>query len=120
MPIPTEYRDIVQMLASKTNEGNVNWQKGVYDISITINNSKFTIWAGTDEHTDEPFVAFALKDADGSAIDSWFVDESDFDYAEMLRLHKSAKRHALGVPNRLKELEKLISQMKTVGNSNDG
>ncbi|HEY0491261.1 MAG TPA: hypothetical protein VGD30_17255 [Telluria sp.] len=119
MPIPTEYRDIVKTLDTKTTEGNVNWRKDKYDISVTVDKSKFSLWAGNDEHTDEPFVALGLYDANGSVVDSWFVDQSDRDYTEMYHLHKSASRHALGVPGRLKELEGLISQMKIVGTPDD-
>ncbi len=115
MPIPTDYRDIVNALTVKTTAGNVKWQKDRFDISVTVDSSKFSLWAGNDEHSDEPFVALALRDLSGNVIDSWYVDESDTDYALMFQLYKAANRIALGVPDRLKKLEELISQMKVVG-----
>ena len=95
------------------------WRKDKYAIAVAVDKSKFTLWAGTDEHTDEPFVAFGLADNKGSVIDSWYVDESDEDYQVVQQLYKAANRHALGVPNRLKELNAIISGLKIVGEPDD-
>lgn len=113
MPIPTDYREVVDSLVMKTREGDLAWKKEKFALGLTIDKSKFSIWAGNDEYSEEPFVAFGLYESNGAAIDSWFVDQSDTDYFTMNELYKSANRQALGVPKRLKALNALISEMKS-------
>lgn len=115
MPMPKDYREIVKALSSKTEEGNVGWRKDKYAVSVTVDNTKFSLWAGNDETLDVPFVAFGLSDPQGAAIDTWFVDESDDDYPEIFQLYQSASRYAQGVPARLKQLAGLISELKVIG-----
>jgi hypothetical protein len=113
MPIPDDYNTVLSALAEKTQEGVLEWKEGSYDLSVTVDSSKFSLWAGTDEQTDEPFVAFALKNQAGKAIDSWYVDQSDQDYYDVLDLYRLAKRHANGVPSLLQNLAERISAMKS-------
>lgn len=115
MPIPKDYRDILNSLAGKSENGQVNWKSNRFGVEVAVNESKFLIWAGTDEETGEPFVSFALHDLTGKTLDSWFVDGSDYDYDFMSRLHNSAKRHALGIPQRLAELKDIIEKASVVG-----
>lgn len=119
MPIPTDYREIVKSLTTKTNEGDIAWKKDKFSLALAIDKSKFSLWAGNDEYSDEPFVAFGLYDKDSTVIDSWSVDQSDSDYSTMNQLYKSANRQALGVPQRLKALNALISEMKSNDDSEE-
>jgi hypothetical protein len=119
MPVPNDYRDIIKALSAKTEEGNVAWRKDKYTVSVTVDNTRFSLWAGNDENSDVPFVAFGMYGPEGTMVDSWYVDESDADYAETFQLYKSANRHAQGVPARLKELAGKISQMKIIGAQSD-
>lgn len=120
MPIPSDYRDIVTMLLTKTDQGLVQWRRDRFDTTVSIDGSRFSIWAGNDEHSEEPFVAFALQDAKGSTLDSWYVEEQEgSDYVLMLRLYSGAKRHASGVPDKLRVLREKIANSKIVGNTGD-
>lgn len=119
MPIPTDYREIINSLAEKTNEGDLRWKKDKFSLALPIDKSKFSIWAGNDEHSDEPFVAFGLYEDDSTVVDTWFVDQSDSDYSTMNQLYKSANRQARGVPQRLKALNALISDMKSSDDSDE-
>lgn len=112
MPIPNDYREITATLAEKTEQGVLSWKADNLHISVKIDDSKFSLWAGNDERTDEPFVAFGLFDSNDKIIDSWFVDESDNDYTEVYRLYKAAQRHANGVPVLLRNLADRLSAMK--------
>lgn len=115
MPMPNDYRDIIKALSLKTEEGNVEWRKDKYTVSVTVDHTKFALWAGNDENSDVPFVAFGMYGPQGNVLDSWYVDESDPDYAETIALYRSANRHAQGVPARLKELAGRISELKVIG-----
>jgi hypothetical protein len=115
MTIPKDYIDIVNRLLRMTNEGRVNWKAGTFGVEVNIEKSRFSMWAGTDEHTDEPFVAFALLSSNGQTLDSWFVDSSDDDFALMNNLHSAAKRYAGGIPQRLVELRSILESAKTIG-----
>lgn len=115
MPIPNDYREIIATLFEKTDQGVLSWETDSLHFSVKIDASKFSLWAGDDERTDEPFVAFGLYDNINKLLDSWFVDESDSDYSEVYRLYKAAQRRANGVPTLLRNLADRISSMKKVG-----
>ena len=120
MPIPNDYRDIVDMLLKKTDEGNVYWNNEKFDISVSIDGSRFGMWAGNDENTEEPFVSFGLQDSKGVTLDSWFVEENEgSDYTLMLRFYQAAKRHAAGVPNKLEQLRRSIASSERIGASEE-
>lgn len=120
MPIPNDYHQIVSMLIDKTEAGLAHWRQDRFDISVSVGGSKFSIWAGTDEHSEEPFVAFALHDEKGATIDSWYVEENEGpQYHLMHRLYKSAKRRASGVPERLQLLAQKIASSEEIGKEGD-
>lgn len=117
MPIPIDYREIITMLLHKTDNGLVYWRKGKFvAASVLFEEATFSLWAGNDEHTEEPFVAFALQDEDGATLDSWYVEQNDgTDYTLMHRLYTAAKRHIAGVPEKLRALREKIEHNKEVG-----
>lgn len=116
MAIPNDYREIVKLLVEKTNEGQVNWRTDRFNIFVFFEGARFIMWAGTDENTDEPFVAFGLGDRSGATLDSWYVDEHDKpDYSIMFDLYKSAKRYAAGVPDKLKKLKEGLASSNAIG-----
>ncbi|NHZ42030.1 hypothetical protein [Massilia aquatica] len=115
MSIPNDYREIVKALSVKPEEGNAGWRKDKYTISVTVNNTKLALWADNDEKSDLPFVAFGLYGPNGMVMDTWYLDESDSDYAHVFQLYQSAHRHAQGVPARLKQFAGLISDLKFIG-----
>lgn len=111
MPIPSDYDEIYSVLVEKTEEGALNWIDNTLFVAVTVDKSMFRIWTGTDEVTDESFVAFGLYDTSGKVLDSWYLDESDEDYQSVHRLYRAAKRHAAGVPDLLKSLAAKIAAM---------
>jgi hypothetical protein len=112
MPIPNDYREVIAILFEKTEQGALNWVDDGSNISVKVDQSKFSLWSGVDEKSDESFVAFGLVNSANKIIDSWYLDEPEFEYQEVLRLFRSAKRHANGVPSLLKSLTQQISTMK--------
>jgi hypothetical protein len=120
MSIPADYRDIVVALLDKTDQGAVHWRQDKFDIGVSFEGSKFSLWAGHDDNTEEPFVAFALQDDKGATLDSWYVEEHDgTDYTMVHRLYQSAKRHAAGVPEKLRALREKIAAAKEIGSPPD-
>jgi hypothetical protein len=115
MPIPSDYRDIVASLLTKTDNGRVHWTRGRFGIEVEVEKSIFTLWAGTDENSEQAFVAFSLNDANGSTLDSWYVDENDEDYDLMRRFFAAAKRYAHGIPQRLSFLKESIASLGYIG-----
>jgi len=104
------------MLVDKTEDGRVHWRKEKFGIAVNIDSAKFSIWGGNDENSEEPFVAFGLHDDPGNTIDSWYVEENEgSDYSLMHRLYQGAKRHASGVPEKLKLLKEKIAASKEIG-----
>lgn len=120
MPIPADYQDIVNQLVKKTEHGAVYWRQDKFGIRVGFESSQFSLWAGDDEHTGEPFVAFALQDQDGSTIDSWYVEEHEGqDYSVMYQLFTAAKRHAAGVPEKLRALRAKLAEADKIGSPLD-
>lgn len=116
MSMPVEYRQIIQTLLFKTNQGVAHWKQETFQLAVTFGDSKFAMWAGSDEHSDEPFVAFALQDASGKTIDSWFVEQVDGeDYTMTRSLYTSANRRALGVPEKLRSLQERLAAADRIG-----
>ena len=113
--IPKDYRDLLMDLFKLTENGQASWKSDPHSVEITIDNDKFVLWAGTDERTDEGFVSFALRDLAGNTVDSWFSDAADSDYVFMNALFLSAKRHALGIPERLAKIRAKIAGANSIG-----
>jgi hypothetical protein len=115
VPIPTEYSDIINILLEAAREGRVRWQGGRYAAVVSVSGSQFAIWAGTDEETGDPFVAFALQDPQGESLDNWYVDQGDVGYEVMRELHQRARRQTQGIPQRLESLKKALKSSKVIG-----
>lgn len=112
MPIPNDYRQIVNLLYQKTEEGVLQWFETSSTVVVNIDEVLLSIWTGVDEETDEPFMAFAMNNkGEHKPIDSWYLDQSDDDFDLSANLYRSAKRNAKGVPTLLKKLAERISAM---------
>lgn len=121
MPIPNDYKDIVETLFSATDEGRVKWSQARFGYEVAVQGSRFQIWNGTDEENGQAFVSFALADEKGKPLDSWYVDESESEYETMRNFFYSAKRRALGISKILSGLKEVIGKGGVIGDeeSND-
>lgn len=115
MSIPNDYRDLLNSLTDLTDNARVNWKFDGHGVEVLIGKERLLIWAGTDERTDESFVSFALKDKAGNTLDTWYLDADDEHFDFMNRLYLAAKRHALGIPDRLKRLQESLKKGGVVG-----
>lgn len=116
MGIPSDYYEIVSILSQKTIANQVNWKGDKFTFYVVYDGARFSIWTGTDEDTEERFVAFGLSDEKGGQLDSWYVDESDGpDFSIMLSLFNSAKRYASGVPEKLRKLKDALASSNSIG-----
>jgi hypothetical protein len=120
MPIPRDYQTLVYELLEKTREGKVRWRQTSYGtFSVIVGGTEFQIWAGEDEETGRDFVAFQLKDpkpgTGPSTLDTWHVDLGENEYDPMYELFGGARRHALGIPERLKALENALKTGEVIG-----
>lgn len=117
MAIPNDYKDIVETLATATNEGRVKWAATKFGMEVALSGSKFLLWAGTDEEQERGFVSFALSDKDGNTLDNWYVDEGANEYDFMRNLYSGAKRQAMGIPERLASIRNEIKNAEIIGES---
>lgn len=117
MPIPIEYAEIISTLAAKTAAGLVHWQADKYmSISVMFETTRFQLWAGNDEHSEEPFVAFGLQNEYGESLDSWYVEEHEgAPYVTMHELWKAANRRVKGLPDTLKKLREKLAAAEKIG-----
>lgn len=117
MPIPKDYLELMESLRQRTDDGKVRWTVDGASVDVTLGGERLSLWAGTDEQTEEGFVSFGLKDQKrgGDLLDSWYLDAGDRDYDALNTLYLSAKRHALGIPDRLKKIQEAISKEGVIG-----
>lgn len=116
MPIPHDYLDILTTLADQTDKGLVNWKYEGNNVDVLLDNERIVMWAGTDERSDEGFVSFALKDSAGETLDLWYLDAGDEHYDFLNLLFLGAKRHALGIPDRLARIREHLVKIAITGN----
>lgn len=120
MPIPSDYKKIIQQLNVKSNNGQALWFRDRHSYSLVVDDkTTMTVWAGSDMNTDEQFVSFGLYDNKGTVLDTWAVDDSDEDFEVMHQLVTSARRIAHGIPDRLKAIESALASSGVVGQSQD-
>lgn len=116
MPIPSDYQEIIGALVQATRIGRVPWRTGpAAEFVVPVSGSKVAIWAGTDEETDRAFVSFALQDAAGQLLDTWFVDLGDEHYGLMYELYQGAKRQGRGIPQKLESIREALRSGKAFG-----
>jgi len=115
MPIPNDYAEIINTLLSATDSGRANWSSTEYGFIISVLESRFSIWSGTDEETGVGFVSFALTDSKGRNLDTWYVDANEDEYDLMRRLYAGAKRQALGISKILSSIKDALSKGGTIG-----
>lgn len=115
MSIPSDYRDLLTTLAERTDKGEVKWKLLGHTVEVLLDQERISMWAGNDERTDEGFVSFALKDKEGEILDLWYLDADDVDYDYLNRVYLAAKRHALGVPDRLARIRDQIKKSTKIG-----
>jgi hypothetical protein len=115
MSIPSDYKDLLISLSDRTDKGRVKWKFDGHAAEVLIDDNRLSLWAGTDERTDDAFVSFALKDLAGNIIDTWYLDAADEHFDFMNRFYLSAKRQALGIPNRLAKLRSSIEGSDIIG-----
>jgi len=115
VPIPKEYKEIIEMLNTATQDGRVRWKqtKGA-NVAILVPPSEFEIWAGTDDNTERGFVAFGIREGH-TLVDNWYLDEGDVNYELMSELYQRAKREAFGVSKRLQGIKDLLAKKGPVG-----
>jgi len=120
MPIPSEYRDICDMLLKATNAGRVNWITKEGDFKVILPEYTFIIWSGTDEESNKEFVAVSLKlPGDRKSIDNWYVEEGDVDFEKLTELVGKARRYAHRVPEKLDSFRKLLKGLAKIGLEED-
>lgn len=119
MPIPSDYKEIIDTLLSATENGRAKWGKVKFGFEISVLESKFLIWSGTDEESNQEFVSFALTDDNGKTLDTWYVDGLEGDYDKMHRLFAGAKRQALGISKILAKIQTAIQSGGTIGESDN-
>lgn len=119
MPIPSDYKEIIENLFVATDSGRARWESTKFGFEISVLESRFMIWSGVDEENGVAFVSFALTDERGKNLDTWYVDESDGDYELMHRLFSGAKRQALGISKILENLKSAIKSGEVIGGAKD-
>lgn len=115
MNIPSDYREIIEMLADASEHDRVKWNATQFTIDVVISGSKFSLWGGNDIKSKRGFVALELRDQAGQKLDVWAVDENDADYELMKNLYASAKRKTLKIPQRLALVREEIRNSEMIG-----
>lgn len=116
MPIPEEYRSLVERLHQRTREGTVQWKSDKegsrYYVSFQhsalsmsqLQQLDFSALGGLGLERPKP-LKFALYNDKGEVIDSFTLGADDDDYDTINELWRSAHRKAMRVDEAIRRLE---------------
>jgi hypothetical protein len=114
MPIPSNYRDICEMLIKASDAGRVNWLEEGDTLVVRLPDYNLNLWSGEEE--DRRFIAVGLKTpGQKGLIDNWYVDEGEEDFAALERLWGAARHNSHRVAQKLDELRKLLQGDDKIG-----
>jgi hypothetical protein len=117
MPIPHEYREIIDMLIEATAQSRVVWVEKSGGTTVLVHLPEFDveIWSGSDESETE-FVAVGLKvQHSKSYIDNWYVEEGDEHFDKLLLLFRAAQRRARNIDEKLQTLRNYLAHPGKIG-----
>lgn len=114
MPIPSNYRDICEMLIKASDAGRVNWLEEGDTFVVRLPEYNLNLWSGEEE--GRSFIALGLKTPGlKGLIDSWYVDEGEEDFGVLQRLLGAASHNSHRVAQKLDELRKLLKGDGKIG-----
>jgi hypothetical protein len=114
MPIPSNYRDICEMLINASDAGRVNWLEEGDTLVVRLPDYNLNLWSGEEE--GRRFIALGLKTpGQKGLIDNWYVDEGDEDFAALQRLWGAARHNSHRVAQKLDELRRLLQSADKIG-----
>lgn len=114
MPIPSNYRDICEMLIKASDAGRVNWLEEGDTHVVRLPDYNLNLWSGEEE--GRSFIALGLKTpGQKGLIDSWYVDEAEEDFEVLHRLLGAARHSSSRVAQKLDELRKLLQGDGKIG-----
>jgi len=111
--IPNQYRELFDVLATKTTRGEVNWTKSVRRDAYVVSFAQFglSMYLGNDEQ-GSTFILFKLINDQRQDADSFFIDESEAEWEAAFQLYSGAKRKAQRIDL---TIDKVLEELKKPG-----
>ncbi len=119
MPIPSEYREICEMLVTATKDGRIAWIEKDGFFIVRLPDYSLEMWSGTDEN-ETAFVAIGLRDPkERRFFDNWFVADGDADFDMMQALASTVRRQTGQIPQKLDSLRRQLMNGGKIGLDED-
>lgn len=118
MPIPEQYKNLIELLYAKSEKGHANWGELPDEHAFYVSFGEFSITTRVlYNDNDEPYgVTIGLLNAEGDAIDSFEVFERDArDYLRMIALNDMARRKSRRIDEAIERLTAALGKEGEVG-----
>ena len=116
------YRDLIQKLFVRTQEGRVEWQPTAESTVFLapIGKHVFSIRAWFNPATSRPTVTVEVLKSSGEKVDSFNVTQREpDDYVWLMDLHELARRKALNIDNAINEMLGDLDEATSSGEGED-
>lgn len=117
--IPNIYKDIIDGLQTKSQNGEANWRTTGRDNEYIIYFQKFSlsILYGYDENDESYYISISIYNENGESIDSFWVGNNlKEEYEFLQQLYQSAKRKALRIDEAITEIFSEVNKKGIIGN----
>lgn len=118
--IPEMYIEIIDKLADKTREKEINWKPSSQEKIFLVNFPSFSISIREVYYIDvqrrkKGRIEFNVINDDGDKIDSFSVNEDDVQWQHCHELYSGARRIALGIEEAVKKIKDELKKDGVVG-----
>ena len=116
--IPEIYKEILDRLHIKSQNGEANWRTTGRDNQYIIYFQKFSlsIIYGYEESDNSCYILLSIYNENGESIDSFYVDDNSKEEYEFLeKLYQSAKRKALKIDEAVSEMLLEVNKKGIIG-----
>jgi len=97
--IPESYRELIDKLSRRTNDGKVNWKSTSHEGTFIVDFREFSlsIMSGYDSEENESFVRFTILNSAGQELDYFLVTERESRWLFAYNLYSEARRKARNI-----------------------
>lgn len=115
--IPERYKELVQKLSQRTNDGKVNWKSTSDEKTFIIDFREFSLSISSyySRRDSSEYVNFQILDSDGEVIDYFNVSEGDTEWFLSHELYSESRRKARGIDLVIGDITKELESGGLVG-----
>jgi hypothetical protein len=103
---------MIQRVIARTDEGKLNWVKGASSYQFVASVSDYILSFSDVGENDLEVFEFQLLNDEGSPIDSFRVDKTEWDFSMYVSFFNRVKFQALGVLRAIADISKTLDDLE--------